>query len=72
MKQVRTITGGSRFLHDAEGDGALEGIRHLRRVLQVLRNQQGRRPVHLLVPVIIPAKKASGMKQKKKLCLLAS
>ncbi len=48
---MHTATCGGRLLHDSKGDGTLEGIWHLN-ILQVLRHNQRRRPVHLLVPMI--------------------
>lgn len=47
-----TITGGGGLLHDGKGDGALERVRHFCCILQVVRHRQGRRPMHLLMPVI--------------------
>ncbi len=48
---MRTATCGGGLLHDSEGDGTLERVRHLN-ILQVFRHNQRRRPVHFLVPMI--------------------
>lgn len=51
-----TIAGGGRLFHDTKGDGALEGIRQLRGVLQVVGYMQWGGPMHFLTPMIVPAK----------------
>ncbi len=50
-----TFTCDGWFSHESEGDGASIGIWHLHSLLQDVRQDQGRRPVHLCTLLCLPA-----------------